>query len=190
MPKIQPELAQRVDLDVLSNFVLRLSQAGMPLFPDEELESYIRDAGGMPDVADERALQVAGMSDELKGFFDENGVPKGMTQQPWTGPLIDIPIEKVPDLGEPLGPSAAGRSVRVERIGVVLPDEALHRPVHPPGEGVQAFVVELGAHDAALSANALSKSLTQTSSSVRCSSLSLSSCATWAGATFFMTDMA
>ena len=64
MPKIQPDLAQRVDLDVLSNFVLRLSQAGMPLFPDEELESYIRDAGGMPDVADERALQVMGMTDE------------------------------------------------------------------------------------------------------------------------------
>lgn len=66
MPEIEPDLAIRVDLDVLSNFVLRLSQAGMPLFPDDELQHYIRDAAGLPDVADddERALMVAGMTDD------------------------------------------------------------------------------------------------------------------------------
>lgn len=65
MPEIEPDLAVRVDLDVLSNFVLRLSQAGMPLFPDDELQSYLRDAAGLPDVADDdRALLAAGLTDE------------------------------------------------------------------------------------------------------------------------------
>ena len=63
-PHIEPDLAQRVDLDVLSNFILRLSQAGMPMFPNEELQSYILDAGGLPDVQDDRALQAAGLTDE------------------------------------------------------------------------------------------------------------------------------
>src|SRR5206468_10618296 len=64
MPQLEPDLAQRVDLDVLSNFVLRLSQAGMPMFPNEDLQSYILDAGGLPDVVDDRALQAAGLLDE------------------------------------------------------------------------------------------------------------------------------
>jgi broad specificity phosphatase PhoE len=38
LPEISPDLAQRVDLDVLSNFVLRLSQSGMPMFPNEEMQ--------------------------------------------------------------------------------------------------------------------------------------------------------
>lgn len=64
MPSIEPDMAQRVDLDVLSNFILRLSQAGMPLFPNDELQSYILDAGGMPDIQDDRALQAAGLQDD------------------------------------------------------------------------------------------------------------------------------
>jgi hypothetical protein len=58
MPEFVPDLAQRVDLDVLSNFILRLSQSGMPLFPDLDLENYLRDTGGLPDVADEAAHQA------------------------------------------------------------------------------------------------------------------------------------
>jgi hypothetical protein len=71
MPKIEPDLAQRVDLDVLSNFVLRLSQAGMPLFPNEELQTFLLDAGGLPDVSDPRALQAAGLMDEQLDTADD-----------------------------------------------------------------------------------------------------------------------
>src|SRR5215831_18403195 len=67
MPDIQPDMAQRVDLDVLSNFVLRLAQAGMPLFPNEELQSYLLDAGGLPDIVDPLAMEAAGLTDELIG---------------------------------------------------------------------------------------------------------------------------
>ena len=52
MPEFVPDMAQRTDLDALSNFILRMSQAGMPLFPDADLESYVRDAAGLPDAAD------------------------------------------------------------------------------------------------------------------------------------------
>src|SRR5262249_15553270 len=42
-----------------------------------------------------RRLPLRGQETIIKWFFDENGITKGMTQQPWIGPLIDIPIEKL-----------------------------------------------------------------------------------------------
>lgn len=70
-PTLKPDLAQRVDLDVLSNFILRISQAGMPLFPDEDLQSYIKDAAGLPDVDDSQAMQAAGLLPEQLDLQDE-----------------------------------------------------------------------------------------------------------------------
>lgn len=58
MPKFVPDMPQRVDLDVLSNFILRLSQSGMPLFPNETLEQYIADAGGLPDIMEDGARDL------------------------------------------------------------------------------------------------------------------------------------
>jgi hypothetical protein len=52
LPKYVPDMPQRLDLDVLSNFVLRLSQAGMPLFPNPVLEEYLGDAAGWPDISE------------------------------------------------------------------------------------------------------------------------------------------
>ena len=48
MPEFVPDMVQRVDLDELSNFVLRLAQAGAPLFPDVGLQAYLSDAAGLP----------------------------------------------------------------------------------------------------------------------------------------------
>lgn len=58
MPRFQPDMPQRIDLDGLSNFVLRLSQAGAQLFPDEQVENYLRDAAGLPDLTDEGATEI------------------------------------------------------------------------------------------------------------------------------------
>jgi hypothetical protein len=49
-PEFVPDLAQRIDLDGFSNAILRYSQAGMPLFPDPDLESFVRETTGMPDA--------------------------------------------------------------------------------------------------------------------------------------------
>ena len=97
MPKITPDLAQRVDLDVLSNFVLRMSQSGMPLFPNEELQTYIMDAAGLPDVVDEEALQAAGLLTEQLDQKDEQS---------------DVMLEnlKNPPMAKPGGPNAPGRT--------------------------------------------------------------------------------
>lgn len=57
-PEMQTDMPQRMDLDVLSNFILRLSQSGMPLFPNETLQEFVLDAAGMPDVTDDGAYQI------------------------------------------------------------------------------------------------------------------------------------
>lgn len=59
MPQMVPDLAQRVDLDGLGTFVANLATAGMPLFPDEELETFLRDAAGLPEVTDPDATPIA-----------------------------------------------------------------------------------------------------------------------------------
>ena len=45
-------MAQQVNLDMLGSFILSLSQSGAQLFPDEDLEAYIRDVAGFPDAKD------------------------------------------------------------------------------------------------------------------------------------------
>lgn len=52
MPQYRPDMPQRLDLDGLGAFINNLAAAGMALFPDEELEGYLRDAGGLPEVED------------------------------------------------------------------------------------------------------------------------------------------
>lgn len=42
-----------------------------------------------------RRLPLRGQDTVLKWFFGINGETLGLTQQPWVGPLIDIPIEKL-----------------------------------------------------------------------------------------------
>lgn len=63
MPKYVPDLAQRLDLDALGNFIQRCALAGMPLFPDAPLEGYLRETAGLPDVVKgedhDRAAKIA-----------------------------------------------------------------------------------------------------------------------------------
>lgn len=72
MPRYVPDMAQRLDLDGLGGFITNLAAAGMPLFPDDELQSFLRDAAGLPDVTDPKAMAAAtaaarsGGSDVLK----------------------------------------------------------------------------------------------------------------------------
>jgi hypothetical protein len=58
MPQLRPDMATRLDLDSLGNFVANLAKAGMPLFPDEELQTFLRDAGGMPELTDPAATRM------------------------------------------------------------------------------------------------------------------------------------
>ena len=59
MPNFVPDLAQRIDLDSLGNYILHMAQAGAQWFPDEDLENWLRDAAGMPDISDARTFSPA-----------------------------------------------------------------------------------------------------------------------------------
>lgn len=63
MPRYVPDMAQRIDLDGLGTFVANLANAGMPLFPDEELQGYLRDAAGLPELTDPAATTAARQGD-------------------------------------------------------------------------------------------------------------------------------
>lgn len=75
MPQLVPDLVQRQDLDVLSNFVLRMNQAGMPMFPDEELQSFLRDAAGMPDMTSPEAMQAFEDHQAAENALPQMGAP-------------------------------------------------------------------------------------------------------------------
>ncbi|MBV9984521.1 hypothetical protein, partial [Bradyrhizobium sp.] len=67
MPRIVPDLAQRIDLDGLGTFIGTLAAAGMPLFPDEELQTFLRDAAGLPEITSPEAATLArGNPDAVK----------------------------------------------------------------------------------------------------------------------------
>lgn len=104
LPQLEPDLAQRIDLDILSNFVLRLSQSGAPLFPNEELQSYLMDAAGMPDVLTPEALEFAGMTDELIANDTEQAL-----NPPQPAP---VPAKPVGKLQKMLAASIARRIIR------------------------------------------------------------------------------
>lgn len=101
MPEYEPDMAQRVDLDVLSNFILRLSQSGMPLFPNDELQSYLLDSAGIPDVTDPLALEAAGLTQDLIEQRSENILNPPMPIPPPTedtagqNQLQDTALEKI-----------------------------------------------------------------------------------------------
>ena len=59
MPRFVPEMPARLDLDSLGAYVAALGQAGMPLFPDDDLQQFLRGAGGMPETTSPEAMKAA-----------------------------------------------------------------------------------------------------------------------------------
>ena len=75
MPKFEPDMAQRVDLDSLGNFFLHTAQAGMMWFPDDDLEDWVRDAAGLPEISDEGDVE-GGAQLALGGSADAESIKK------------------------------------------------------------------------------------------------------------------
>lgn len=61
MPSFVPSMPQRTDLDALGNFILHASQAGMRLFPDIDLENYLREAADLPEMSQGLLADVNGV---------------------------------------------------------------------------------------------------------------------------------
>lgn len=53
MPRLKATRPAKVDLQALGDFISKLSGSGMPLFPDENLESHIRSQVKWPEKSDE-----------------------------------------------------------------------------------------------------------------------------------------
>jgi hypothetical protein len=68
MPHYSPDMPQRLDLDSLGMFVANLAQSGMPLFPDEELQEFLREAAGMPEITDPSATSSIVRSQGTEGI--------------------------------------------------------------------------------------------------------------------------
>jgi hypothetical protein len=71
MPEFKPDMAQRLDLDSLGAYVANMAAAGMPLFPDEDLQTFLREAGGMPEDTDPAAMKAA--ADVLRASLQPKG---------------------------------------------------------------------------------------------------------------------
>lgn len=54
MPHIKPRMPTRLDLDSLSAYITALAGAGVSLFPDMDTENFLREAGGLPTIDDEK----------------------------------------------------------------------------------------------------------------------------------------
>lgn len=75
MPTLKPDMAQRLDLDSLGAYVANLKLAGMPLFPDEPLQTFLREAGGMPEETSPEAMKAAQAAIEAAMHGAENKSP-------------------------------------------------------------------------------------------------------------------
>lgn len=53
MPKIVHGDIEKPDLAALGTYLAALGNAGVPLFPDDDLEAYLRKAANLPEVSDE-----------------------------------------------------------------------------------------------------------------------------------------
>lgn len=76
MPAIEPDMPQRVDLDALGNFVLQLSQAGMPLFPNPQVENYLLDVAGLPELSEEALHDLVADHDPAKAGDSTDAIQK------------------------------------------------------------------------------------------------------------------
>jgi hypothetical protein len=61
MPHLTQDMPKRVDLDQLGTFVLQMAQAGARMFPDDDLENYLRDVADLPELSEGALSQVQGI---------------------------------------------------------------------------------------------------------------------------------
>ena len=112
LPEFKHEPVQDPDLTQLAAFVTALSNAGMPMFPDEELEAYLRRLASLPvppapetaeEAGEQAAFDVDDTSDEPLGHPTHAiARPKA---QPGTG------SQALPQRSGQPRPAAAGRQL-------------------------------------------------------------------------------
>jgi phage gp29-like protein len=75
MPTFAHDDIETPDLEGLGNYIAALSGAGMTLFPDEELEDFVRRAAGMPERAEGDGSEVEPDDDTEPGDDEPDDAP-------------------------------------------------------------------------------------------------------------------
>jgi hypothetical protein len=86
MPQLAPDMPKRVDLDVLGNFVLQMAQSGARLFPDDDLENYLRDVADLPELSEGMLNAVPGVEGGDAPLPDQGNVTNPTSEAQATDP--------------------------------------------------------------------------------------------------------
>jgi hypothetical protein len=86
MPTLKPGDVETQDLAELGSFITSMAGAGMPLFPDRELENHVRTAAGLPEAPDEgidmpTPMPIAGPGAQMAVAEHANGLPMSQAEQ-------------------------------------------------------------------------------------------------------------
>jgi hypothetical protein len=104
-PKLLHGELSEADLDALGNYFLRLSQTGMPLWPNPELQKHLMEAARAPTPVD--AMRIAEELEVQPQKVPEPGdtviIPADPESEPTQGPEFDVPTPGIP----PVNPGEA-----------------------------------------------------------------------------------
>lgn len=97
MPKIVHGDIEDPDIEALGTYLQALASLGMTLFPDQDLEKYLREAANLPAVSEETLKErekTATESNDAKAAPDANGAPADPTQGGANGANADSPPDQ------------------------------------------------------------------------------------------------
>lgn len=78
LPEIQHGDVENPNMTELAAFITQLASAGVPFFPDEELENWLRKIAGLPEKSEEaKAAQEAKEQDGQQGWGGQGGGAEG-----------------------------------------------------------------------------------------------------------------
>lgn len=104
-PKLEFESLEQVNIAEMGDLLLKASQSGMPLWPDDELSKYIRRAAGWPEAVEdiddmgETFPQPNEMTDDVEELIDD---PDVNTQIGLPTPTTGGPVTNVLPKGRPM----------------------------------------------------------------------------------------
>lgn len=120
MPTLRAENVAPKDVDQITRSMKDMATAGVPVMPDDEIQNFVRDLLGAPQVDLKKIAQFALQQQNLQVGLDEDGNPlPGMA-----------PAGAVDENGDPVDP-AAGGPIPPKGKKPVAPDDGEEEEVAP-----------------------------------------------------------
>lgn len=109
LPKIKHGDIEKPDLTALGAYLNAMTNSGVPLFPDEDLEAYLREAAGLPEKSEEtKKAQEAQkeQNDAAAAAGSDGGNPGGDSAGGSGGPIADLERQAAADRAGQGSPTA------------------------------------------------------------------------------------